>query len=341
MPSGTSSRSASAALDRPVATSSRAISRTKNGLPSVRRVSTSTSAGSGSATTSSSSSATAAASRGGTGTRRAARRDRPARAWARWGCSRGSTVRTVATNSTGWPRSSSAAYARRRKEVWSAQCRSSISTTRRPGWAASSRATAAKVRSVVAAAAPAPGAGLARSASPSSRSVTSGGTALPVVARSRSTGSQGQYGGARSASWQRPMATWTPFSRARWATSVASMDLPIPASPLMSSTPPWPASTRSARASWIDDSAPARPTTPESRARVESTAAGGPGLAGPGLAGRAGSRPAAGPSRAGSWARTRRSSSRTEVEGSTPSSSTSAARRSRSASRASACRSLR
>ena len=205
-----------------------------------------------------------------------------------------------------------------------------------PGWAASSRATAAKVRSVVAAAAPAPGARSAGSACPSSRSVTSVGTACPVAARSRSTGSQGQYGGARSASWQRPTTTWSPWSWARWTTSVASMDLPIPASPLISSTPPCPTWTRSESASWMADSALDRPTTPETRARVVSTA-------GACTVAFAGSEPGrvAGPSRAGSWASTRCSSSRTEVEGSTPSSSTRAARSSRSASRASACRSLR
>ena len=248
---------------------------------------------------------------------------------------RGSTVRTVATRSTGRSRSSWAAYASSRREVRSDQCRSSSTTTTGAGWPPSHRETAAKVRSVVAAAAPASGASPASSVVvPSSRAVTSGGTSSAVPARSRSTDSHGQYGGARSASWHRPTQTRAPRSRPRCTTSVASMLLPIPASPLITRTPPRPVVSRSASAAWIEASAPARPTTPLTRARVASAGADGAVTGG-------GSGARAGAARAGSCSRICCSRRRTEADGSTPSSSTRAERRVRRACRASACRSQR
>ena len=287
-------------------------------------------------TTSESSSATAAASSGGTGTRRTARRASPP------GHGRGAGA-AGGRPCARWRRTAPAGRAAPRRRTPAGAGRSGRPSagprSARPGGRAARRAAGRPRRRSAASwrrRPPHPGPG-----SPDRPRPRAG--RRPRTAR-RSRWSRGRAARAATASTAvpgRPRGTGRRppgrrRSRARWTTSVASMDLPIPASPLISRTPPWPASTRSARASWIADSASARPTTPEARARVVSTAPAGRAER---PAAPAGSRP--GPSRPGSWASMRCSSSRTEADGSTPSSSTRAARSSRSASRASACRSLR
>ena len=138
----------------------------------------------------------------------------------------------------------------------------------------SHRETAAKVRSVVAAAAPASGASPATSVVvPSRRAATSGGTSCVREGQVAERGEPGPVRRREVGVVAPADETRAPRSRPRWATSVASMLLPMPASPLISRTPPRPVSARSARAAWIEASAAVRPTTPLTRARVASAGA--------------------------------------------------------------------
>jgi hypothetical protein len=180
----------------------------------------------------------------------------------------GGSVRRETANRTGWPAALSARYSTRDTVSGSAQCRSSMATTSPSGpRRRSSRSTASPLtacestpRSRRAAGPPAtaPGSRAVRCGSHGASEGSSGSGRLRSSCSKASV--TGRYGALAEAGTARPITTSTCRPAAIRASSRIRRDLPMPASPVMTAQPPWPASApaRADSSAWISARRPTR-----------------------------------------------------------------------------------